>query len=429
MQTSKKNYNELVSEIEELKLQLEEANDTIDAIRSGQVDALVVKRDDVHQLYTLKSTDHTYRVFIEKMAEGAVTLNRKGIIVYSNSQFGKMVGVPLSNVTGVAFDSFISPEDIDQYNKLMETGWTEDIKGELMLVGNNQVPVQLSITTLSLEEGISLSIIITDLTVQKQTQQLLKANNEKLKEINHELELSNHDLYQFASVASHDLQEPLRKIQIFSNFLKERCSDNLSAEANNYLEKIISSARRMKALIVDILNYSQLSQQDSSFVLTDLNQLLQQVLEDQEVLIKEKHARFEVGTLPSIEVNPGQIRQVFQNIISNSLKFIKKGATPVVRIHAKIGPGLLPADQDDNGAFCYISIKDNGIGFDEKFADNIFTLFRRLHTKDRFEGTGIGLAISKKIIEKHGGNIIAKGVEGEGAEFIIILPVSNETLQ
>ena len=264
MQTSKKNYNQLVLEIEELKLQLEEANDTIDAIRSGQVDALVVKRDDVHQLYTLKSTDHTYRVFIEKMAEGAVTLNRKGIIVYSNSQFGKMVGLPLSNVTGVAFDSFISPEDSDQYNKLVETGWTEDIKGELMLVGNNQVPVQLSITTLSLEEGIALSIIITDLTVQKQTQQLLKANNEKLKEINHELELSNNDLYQFASVASHDLQEPLRKIQIFSNFLKERCSDNLSVEAKNYLEKIISSARRMKALIVDILNYSQLSQQDSS---------------------------------------------------------------------------------------------------------------------------------------------------------------------
>jgi PAS domain S-box-containing protein len=423
MQTSKKNYIELESEIEELKLQLEEANGTIDAIRSGQVDALVVKRDDVHQLYTLKSTDHTYRVFIEKMAEGAVTLNRKGIIVYSNSQFGKMVGVPLSNVTGVAFDSFISPEDTDQYNKLMETGWTEDIKGELRLVGNNEVPVQLSITTLSLEEGIALSIIITDLTVQKQTQELLKANNEKLKEINHELELSNHDLYQFASVASHDLQEPLRKIQIFSNFLKERCSDNLSVEANGYLEKIISSARRMKALIIDILNYSQLSQQDSSLVLTDLNVLLQQVLEDQEILIKEKHAKFEVGTLPSIEVNSGQMRQVFQNIISNALKFIKKGTTPVVRIHAKIGPG--PLEQQEDGRFCHISIKDNGIGFDEKFADNIFTLFRRLHTKDRFEGTGIGLAISKKIVEKHGGNIIAKGVEGEGAEFIIILPVSK----
>ena len=161
-------------------------------------------------------------------------------------------------------------------------------------------------------------------------------------------------------------------------------------------------------------------------MLTDLNLLLQQVLEDQEILIKEKHARFELEKLPSIAVNPGQIRQVFQNIISNALKFIKKGTPPVVRIHAKIGPG--PTGQQDNSRFCHISIKDNGIGFDEKFADNIFTLFRRLHTKDRFEGTGIGLAISKKIVEKHGGNIIAKGEEGEGAEFIIILPVSNETL-
>jgi PAS domain S-box-containing protein len=426
MQQTDKSYNQLISEIEDLKLQLEEANETIEAIRTGQVDALVVKNNDVHQLYTLKSTDHTYRVFIEKMAEGAVTLNRKGIIVYSNSQFAKMVGLPLSTITGVLFQSFIFEEDVAAYKDLIATGWKEDTKGELMLVGNRRVPVQLSITTLSLEEGIALSIIITDLTVQKQTQLLLKANNEKLKEINHELELSNHDLHQFASVASHDLQEPLRKIQIFSNFLREKCSADLSQEANGYLEKIISSASRMKALIIDILNYSQLSQNDNSYVMTDLNLLLQQVLEDQEILIREKNARFNISPLPIIEVNPGQIRQVFQNLISNGLKFIRKGTAPVIDISAKTmkrSPFDGGSDTDDN--YCYISFKDNGIGFDEKFADNIFTLFRRLHTKDKFEGTGIGLAISKKIVEKHGGHIIAKGMEGQGAEFIIILPVTQ----
>lgn len=179
----------------------------------------------------------------------------------------------------------------------------------------------------------------------------------------------------------------------------------------------------MKALIIDILNYSQLSQNDNSVEMTDLNVLLNQVLEDQEILIRERDARFEISTLPRIEVNPGQMRQVFQNLVSNALKFIRKGNPPVIQISARTTTSAVGEDDGHGDNYCYISFRDNGIGFDEKFADNIFTLFRRLHTKDKFEGTGIGLAITKKIVEKHGGHIIAKGVEGQGAEFIIILPV------
>ncbi|MES2892659.1 MAG: ATP-binding protein [Bacteroidota bacterium] len=427
METTHKSTDELLAEIENLKIQLEEANDTIEAIRTGQVDALIVKSDNGHELYTLKSADQTYRVFIEKMTEGAVTLNRDGIIVYSNSQFGKMVGLPLSKITGIFFSSFISPGDENTYEDLISRGWTEDSKGEVLLSSATKViPVQLSITTLELDEGTSLSIILTDLTPQKQTQLLLKANNEKLQQMNHELELSNHDLQQFASVASHDLQEPLRKIQIFSNFLKERFATDLTQEASAYLDKIISSSQRMKVLIIDILSYSQLSQEDNSYVFTDLNVLINEVLEDYEILLKEKKASIIVDPLPSIEVNPGQMRQVFQNIISNALKFIRKDTPPYIRISANPGvEGNEPATH--NESFCYLSFKDNGIGFDDKFARTIFTLFRRLHTKDKFEGTGIGLAISKKIIEKHRGNIIAKGQEGVGSEFIIVLPTRQNT--
>jgi two-component system CheB/CheR fusion protein len=426
MEIVNKSYQELVAEIEELKLQLEEANDTIEAIRTGQVDALVVKNQNGHELYTLKSADQTYRVFIEKMTEGAVTLNRDGIIVYSNTQFGKMVGLPLSRVTGVSFSSLVAAPDAENYEALISKGWIEDTKGELLLSSSaKQTPVQLSITTLELDEGTSLSIILTDLTAQKQTQLLLKVNNEKLRQINHELELSNHDLHQFASVASHDLQEPLRKIQIFSNFLRERFAGDLTNEAAGYLEKIISSSQRMKALIVDILNYSQLSQEDNTYVLTDLNLLISEVLEDYEILIKEKQATIVVDKLPAIEVNPGQIRQVFQNIISNALKFIRKDIPPYIRISSQLILNETTENSGTPGGSCYLSFEDNGIGFDDKFAKKIFTLFRRLHTKDRFEGTGIGLAISKKIIEKHRGNIIAKGREGNGSEFIIILPVSQ----
>ena len=431
MEQVNKSYDELVREMNELRLQMEEANDTIEAIKTGQIDALVVKSANGHELYTLKSADQTYRVFIEKMTEGAVTLNKDGLIVYSNSQFAKMVGMPLSQVTGDSFVSFISRNDIENYNELVKAGWSQDTKGEISLLGPNDkiTPVQLSLTTLELDEGTALSIILTDLTAQKQTQLLLKTNNEKLKQINHELELSNHDLRQFASVASHDLQEPLRKIQIFSNFIKEKFSSDLNSEAQEYLEKIISSSHRMKALIIDILSYSQLSQDNHVFSLTDLNTVIKEVLEDYEILIREKNAKISVETLPVIEVNPGQIRQVFQNLISNALKFVQKGTPPSLHISAKmIGDTTIDNKVTVEGQNCYISFSDKGIGFDDKFASKIFTLFRRLHTKDKFEGTGIGLAISKKIIEKHGGHIIAKGCEGKGAEFIIILPVSQRSV-
>jgi PAS domain S-box-containing protein len=427
MKEVNKSYDELVREMDELRLQMEEANDTIEAIRTGQVDALVVKNGNGHELYTLKSADQTYRVFIEKMTEGAVTLNKDGVVVYSNSQFGKMVGLPLSKVIGYPFTSFISSGDMEAYTSLANAGWRQDVKGELNLAGENKVtPAQLSFTTLELDEGIALSIILTDLTSQKQTQLLLKSNNEKLKQINHELELSNHDLQQFASVASHDLQEPLRKIQIFSNFLKEKFSSGLNDEARDYLEKIIGSSHRMKALIIDILNYSQLSQNSNIFSPTDLNTVIREVLEDYEMLIKEKDAIITVEEMPCIEANPGQIRQVFQNLVSNSLKFVNKEIPPVLQIRSKlIEDTIFDNGVKIEGKYCYISFRDNGIGFDDKFASKIFTLFRRLHTKDKFEGTGIGLAISKKIVEKHNGQIIAKGWEGEGAEFIIILPVSQ----
>ena len=428
MKQVNKPYEELVREMYELRLQLEEANETIEAIRTGQVDALVVKNDNGHELYTLKSADQTYRVFIEKMTEGAITLNKEGLIVYSNSQFAKMVGLPLSKVIGLSFVSFINSQDIEVYNTLVAEGWSRDVKGETILESTAKlIPVQLSLTTLELDEGTAMSIILTDLTVHKQTQLLLKANNEKLIQINHQLESSNNDLQQFASVASHDLQEPIRKIQIFSNLLKEKFSENLTAEGKNFLEKIISSSNRMKTLVVDILNYSLLTQDENNYSFTDLNTLVKEVLEDYEMVLKEKHAKVSVEELPTIEVNPGQIRQVFQNLISNALKFVQNGTSPFLHISSRFtGKAAFQNDKQAEGEYCYICFRDNGIGFPDSFASNIFTLFRRLHAKDKFEGTGIGLAISKKIIEKHNGHIIAKGWEGKGSEFIIILPLSQK---
>jgi two-component system CheB/CheR fusion protein len=423
-----KTYAELISEVELLRLQLEEANDTIDAIRTGQVDALVVQGKKGHELYTLKTADQTYRLFIEKMTEGAVTLDQFGIILYSNSKFAAMVNMPLSKVIGLSFYDFIYPSFKEAFAGLFQKGWKEDCKGEIGLINDKKfLEFQLSFTTLALDEGVSLSIILTDLTEQKESQRQLKVNNEQLEQSNRALEISNNDLQQFASVASHDLQEPLRKIQIYSNILKEKYGGDFSASAHGYLNKIITSSERMRVLIHDILSFSRLSDNDNNYELTDLKLLTKELLKDFELLIEEKKATIQVEELPKIEVNPGQFRQVLQNIISNALKFSRSEESPIITISGKrICDSNYDSFEQTDGRFACIHIKDNGIGFDEKYMAHVFTLFKRLHTKDKYEGTGIGLAITKRIIEKHHGTIIAHSIEGQGSEFIIVLPVHQE---
>ena len=418
----------LADKLKELEDQLDEANDTIEAIRSGQIDALVVNTSDGHALYTLKSADHAYRVFIEKMTEGAVTLNLSGLIIYCNSKFAAMVNHPMTEVIGSPFAQFIMEKNKKELELVFSKGWKEDVKTEVSLdCDAGETPAQLSVNSLVLEGGRFLNIIVTDLTTQKEAERELKNKNEQLLVLNEALSKSNHDLQQFASVASHDLQEPLRKIQVFSKFLKDRSFGEMTAASKQYVEKIISSANRMKTLIVDILAYSKLSAEDSKFEEVDLKALFEEIIDDFDLKIEEKQALVELGELPTIEVNKGQLRQVFNNLISNALKFTRPGVQPRVIIqHKKINAREIGLSLLDDENYCRISVKDNGIGFDEKYASAIFSLFERLNPKSTFEGSGIGLAIAQKIIDKHHGIIISKSKEGEGSEFNIILPIKHK---
>ncbi len=426
MEAAALTYEDVLKQLAELRWQLDEANDTIEAIRTGQIDALVVENENGHQLYTLKSSDQTYRVFIEKMNEGAVTLNRSGIILYCNSQFASQVSTPLSGIVGTPFEQFISLGYKNQFKLLMERGWKEDCKGEVVLRAKKHPTVRLSLTTLELDEGFSLSIIVTDLTSEKEAQRHLKNKNEELEKTNRALEASNNDLLQFASVASHDLQEPLRKIAVFSSLLRDNETNNLSEDSRSFIDKIMSSSDRMKQLIIDVLNYSRLSANDNNFEPVDLSEIVNDWINDYEILIREKRAKIHFQALPVVEANKGQVRQIFQNILSNALKFCKNYVPPDISISAvKIKDKEVNAPPSVNGRYCRISIKDNGIGFDQKYVANVFSLFERLNTKDKYEGTGIGLAVAKKIIDKHNGLITARSTAGVGSEFIIILPVTQ----
>lgn len=418
--------NNLLEELAETRRRLAEAEDIIEAIRTGQVDALVVQQGNSHQLYTLQTADHAYRMFIEKMNEGAVTLNREGVVLYANSRFSEMVALPLMYIIGQPLYNFVAPHSRLFYMDLYESSWREDAKGEVDLFRNGAfVPTKLSLNRLEVASEMSMNIILTDLSEQKNTQRILEDNNQQLEQLNRTLESSNHDLQQFASVASHDLQEPLRKIQMFGNFIKTAGVLQPDAKEYNYLEKILKSAERMKTLIIDVLNYSRLSINEGEFVPVELSEVVQEIVEDFELVIKEKNAQISIASLPALEVNKGQIRQVFQNLLSNALKFSNPGVAPVI----KIG-GCFLADKNfdgpemPDGSYYMISVEDNGIGFEEKYIPNIFALFERLNSKETFEGTGIGLAITKKIVEKHNGAIHVKSKVGCGSKFLIILPVT-----
>ncbi|MFX1702359.1 response regulator [Chitinophaga sp. CC14] len=260
--------------------------------------------------------------------------------------------------------------------------------------------------------------------VNEMLEQKVRERTEELREINKSLEASNHDLQQFASVASHDLKEPLRKIQLFGAILRDKFL-HTDPNALSYMERIVGSSERMARLINDLLNYSRLSGVSINEV-TDFNKIIQEILVDLELMIVERDAIITVEKMPQIEAVPGQIRQVFQNIISNALKFSRKDIPPQIDITADIVTDLNPDSAAfEGGQYCRIVIRDNGIGFNEKYLSKIFTIFQRLHTSDLYEGTGIGLAIAKKVIDKHGGLITARSREGEGATFIIVLPLKQ----
>lgn len=263
-----------------------------------------------------------------------------------------------------------------------------------------------------------------------------KASEEHAKELNRQLlenisllEAANKDLDRFAFMASHDLQEPLRKIRTFSDRLFLKYKDVLDQEGKANITRIQKASERMQLLINDILTFSKLSVEDGMFIQSDLNKLINEVLTDMEEEVKAKNARISVNELPSMYVNPGLIRPLFYNLISNALKYSKKLTEPVITIHSEISPALnRTGGQETYSKYCRIFIEDNGIGFDQKYSEQIFGMFKRLHLNTEFEGTGIGLALCKKIVEKHNGFISARSKINEGSTFIISLPLEKELI-
>jgi PAS domain S-box-containing protein len=271
----------------------------------------------------------------------------------------------------------------------------------------------------------------TDIDDQKRQSELLEKRvlerTQALSALNMQLQHSNENLLQFASIASHDLQEPLRKIYGYGDLVLNQYSPALGPNGVHLINRMQTAARRMSGLIKDLLSYSRITATDVSFEPVSLNQIVSDVVDDLEVAINESNARVDIDWLPNVQGSTFQLRQLFQNLLANALKFVRSDVPCSIRVSSRqlalqdIPVSLPSTDPCDR--FWEISVQDNGIGFDEKYVDRIFQVFERLHSHDEYNGTGVGLSICRKVAEAHGGNITARSSPNEGATFLVYLPV------
>jgi len=368
-------------------------------------------------------------LILNAAGEGICGMDREGKSTFVNPAVAKLTGWPLEELIGK------TEEEI--FGCTMTEGPAApagQVAGEQMFCRENgsRFPVEFVRTPIQ-ENGtvVGTVLVFKDITERKRVAEALEQKAA-------ELTRSNAELEQFAFVASHDLQEPLRKIQAFGDRLKTKCNGALAPETHDYLERMQSAAARMRTLINDLLAFSRVIRSSEPFVPVDLALVTKEVLGDLEVRIEKSGARVEIGDLPTLEADPMQMRQLLLNLIGNSLKFQPPGGTPMVKVQGRvINPGSatdtgflkrLSASQGAAAAsspICEIQVQDNGIGFDEKYADRIFAVFQRLHGRNEYEGTGVGLAVCRRIADRHHGTIIARSQPGQGSTFIVTLPLTQ----
>lgn len=356
---------------------------------------------------------------IDEAAIVAIT-DRRGLITYVNKKFCAISKYPekelLGNTHRVINSGFHSPEFFSEMWETISSGktWEGEIKNRAK--DGSFYWVHTTIVPFMDDQGHPEKFVSVryEITERKLAEEQLKVYAKKL-------EISNRELQDFASIAAHDLQEPLRKIQTFSDRVKTKSKDLLPGEAFDYLNRVQASANRMQILINDLLTYSRVTTKAKPFSKVSIKDVINQVISDLEVLLEKTEGQVRVGDLADFEADPTQMHQLFQNLLANALKFHKPGEKPEVDVQASV------VEKDSfRGGACQITVTDKGIGFDEKYLDRIFTIFQRLHGRHEYEGTGIGLAVCRKIVDRHGGHITARSTPGVGSSFIVTLPLKQE---
>jgi PAS domain S-box-containing protein len=365
-----------------------------------------------HRLTPITAARAT-REILDTMADALFVVDAEGKIRVVNGAVRHLLGYTDAEILGRSIDALeVTAGDVTITQTLRDLTRRAAIRDQERLLrhkGGHGIDVSVSISPVSeqsVQEGAV--VIARDIRERKRAQQELHVAIERLEQSNRELE-------DFAYVASHDLQEPLRKIQAFGDRLKAKYSEELPPQARDYIERMQAAAKRMQVLINDLLTFSRVTTKAQPFVPVDLGEVAREVAHDLEVRAHDAGGEIVIGALPAIEADPLQMRQLLQNLAGNGLKFHRDGVPPVVEIAGEVEDGR-----------ARITVADNGIGFEEKYAERIFTMFERLHGRGKYEGTGIGLAICRKIVERHGGEIAARSTPGQGSTFVVTLPVKHE---
>jgi PAS domain S-box-containing protein len=531
----------LQQKVNYLEDRLAEAEETIRALRSGEVDALVIYGPAGPSIYTLQGADRAYRIIVENMTEGAVTTTLEGTVLYGNPSLGEVLGVPGGAVMGKSLSQFVHIDERQRFADFLEQARTASVRGRFLLAVTGRSRAYFSTAILRQEgEEPRLCMVVTDLTeLEAATDQLRKAQAEKeiiqgseerfrllanvipqivwsarpdggmdflntkwsefsgvsqkkglgwgwsatihpddlestqtawqravaegkpyemehrfrradgvyrwvlsralplldeksrvlrwfgtatditdLRDAQHtlqktieELARSNQELEQFAYIASHDLQTPLRTVSNFVDLLVRRFRGKLGPQADEYIFHISDGVQQMHQLVNDVLDYSRVTTRGGRFKTTDCQKVLAQVLSSLHTLINENHAIVTSGELPVVDADEGQLLRVFQNLLSNAIKFRKKHEP--LRLHITA--------EEKQGAWEF-RFTDNGIGIEPQYFERIFQIFQRLHTRKNYPGTGIGLALCKRIVERHGGRIWVESTPGQGSTFLFTLP-------
>lgn len=371
----------------------------------------------------LTASETLYRRLFESAQDGIlVVAPENGSITDANPSLLKLLGYPYQELVGKKLweIGFVSDAEAQQsFQTLIEQGYLRYDNLLLRTRYGRHIEVEFISNIYQAGSRQVIQCNIRDITERRQTEAELRQFTTRLQQSNQELE-------DFAAIASHDLQEPLRKIQAFGERLKTQYSQSLTHEGQDYLERMQTAAKRMQILINDLLSVSRITTRAKPFVRVNLNEVIQEVLSDLEIQIQQVKAQITVEELPTIDADPLQMRQLLQNLLSNALKFHQPDIPPIILIRSQIFTAVCPDGTNlSQNARCQITITDNGIGFDSNYVDRIFTVFQRLHSSNEYEGTGIGLAICRKIAERHGGNITATSVPGQGSTFAIVFPLQQ----
>lgn len=370
-----------------------------------------------------KSSEQKFRLAVEASPNAMVMVNHEGTIVLANSQAERLFGYGRSELLGANVEMLVPGqfrarhpkyrEEFLEHPRARPMGAGRDLYG--LRKDGTQIPVEIGLNPIEMEDGIYVLSSIVDITERKRAEEALRRYSEELKQSNEELRKSNEELEQYAYVAAHDLQEPLRNISNYLDLLKLEASGKLSDEEAGYFNVAVEGSIRAQELIRDLLRYAKIGAEEKEFVRTAMDLVLKRVLENLRVAIADAGAEITSGPLPVIYADRSHMQQLLQNLISNALKY--RSSEPLtIRVEAE--------ELEDSWLF---SVSDNGIGIDPRYYGKIFKIFQRLHNRNKYSGTGIGLTVCKKIVETHKGKIwVEAGPGGKGTTFRFSIPKNKE---